>query len=127
MKRQVTLSRQVIKYLSVGCVANGLAYALYLLMTLLGINPVWSMTAVYLAASSTSFAANKVWTFKSDTDLGVSLGKYVIVQLLGYVTNLVVLTALHYGLGVPHSLAQLIGIAFVAIELFTLTRNYVFV
>ena len=85
------------------------------------------MTAVYLSASSTSFAANKVWTFKSDTHLGVSLGKYVIVQILGYITNLVVLTALHYGLGVPHSLAQLIGMAFVAIALFTLTRNFVFV
>ena len=123
---QSTLYRQIFKYVSVGCAANGLAYGLYILITLFGVNPVWSMTAVYLGASSASYLANKEWTFKSDADPAASLIKYSIIQLIRYFTNLVLLVGLHYGFGVPYYLAQLIGIGFVAIELFVLSRNYVF-
>lgn len=73
-----------------------------------------------------TFAANKLWTFKSDALLSRTLLKYIAIQFFGYATNLVLLTGLHYVMGVPHHLAQLLSIAIVAIELFALSRYYVF-
>jgi putative flippase GtrA len=118
--------RQFLKYLAVGGLSNGLAYGIYVAMNWLGVGPLISMTAVYVVASGMSFTANKVWTFKSDAHLGNSLAKYIAVQIIGYITNLVLLTVLHYGFGMPHYLAQLVGITIVAIELFVLSRYYVF-
>ena len=118
---------QFVKYLAVGIISNILAYIIYLAITLSGCNPIVSMTAVYTIAGGISFVANKTWTFKSDTCNGSAITKYIGTQLLGYGSNLLLLTILHYTLKIPHYLAQLLGISLVAIELFFLNRYYVFV
>ena len=118
--------KQFVKYLVVGVLSNSLAYGLYVAITLLGMSPISAMTIVYVAACITSFAANRRWTFKSEARLSGSALKYVLGQLLGYGTNLLVLSFLHFILGVPHQAAQLIGIGVVAIELFLVNRYYVF-
>ena len=126
MTRTSDFSRQLLKYLSVGGISNGLAYGFYVIIAMLGVRPVVAMTMVYIVASGFSFAVNKSWTFESDSSLWSALVKYVAIQFLGFVTNLALLTGLHYGLGLPHYLAQLVGMGFVAIELFLLNRYYVF-
>lgn len=126
-RRLRRICSQFIKYLSVGGISNVLAYILYVIFTLLGVPPVASMTVVYIVAGGMSFVANKTWTFKSDARTGGTLAKYIVAQLLGYFTNLLLLTGLHYGLGMPHYFAQLVCIGLVAIALFLLSRYYVFI
>ena len=119
-------SKQFAKYLVVGGLSNSLAYGLYIAITLVGVSPIASMSMVYVVASVTAFTANRGWTFQSDTSLSRSALRYIISQMLGYGTNLILLYSLYYMLGVPHQTAQLIGIGVVAVELFLLNRYYVF-
>jgi putative flippase GtrA len=125
--RSQRICNQFMKYLSVGGISNALAYFLYIIITLLGIPSVTSMTIVYVVAGGLSFVVNKSWTFRSGARTGSTLAKYIVAQLLGYLTNLLLLAGLHYGLGMPHYFAQLVGIGLVAIELFLLSRYYVFI
>lgn len=120
------LGLQFARYLSVGLLSNGLAYAMYLVIVLLGGHPVASMSIVYLLASGLAFQANRAWTFRAVVRLDRALLRYILVQALGYLTSLALLAGLHYGLGIPHYIAQLIGIGVVAVELFILSRYYVF-
>jgi len=120
------VTKQFAKYLLVGGLSNSLAYGLYILITLVVVSPIVGMSIVYAAASVTSFTANRGWTFQSDTSLSGSALRYMISQALGYGTNLVILFCLYYVLGVPHQAAQLVGIGFIAVELFLLNRFYVF-
>jgi putative flippase GtrA len=113
--------------MSVGGISNALAYILYVVITLFGVAPVVSMTVIYIVAGGLTFIANKTWTFKSGARTGGTLAKYIVAQLLGYFTNRLLLAGLHYCLGVPHYFAQLLGMGLVAIELFLLSRYYVFI
>jgi putative flippase GtrA len=126
MKTLRGICSQFARYLSVGLLSNGLAYAMYVVIVLLGGHPVVSMTIVYILASSIAFQANKVWTFHSLVRFDRALLRYVFVQALGYVTNLLLLAGLHYGCGIPHYTSQLLGMAIVAVELFLISRYYVF-
>ena len=118
--------KQFAKYLVVGGLSNVLAYGLYLGVTSVGVSPVVGMSVIYVAASIASFTANRGWTFHSDGSLRGSALKYLLVQFLGYGTNLLILFCLYYILNIPHQSAQLIGIVIVSVELFLLNRYYVF-
>jgi len=120
------IAKQFTKYLLVGGLSNILSYGLYIAITLLGVSPIVGMSIVYIAASVTSFIANRGWTFQSDASLSRSAPRYIISHALGYGTNLVILSSLYYILGVSHQAAQLVGIGVVAVELFLLNRYYVF-
>jgi putative flippase GtrA len=120
------VSKQFAKYLAVGGFSNGLAYALYIAITLVDVSPIAGMSVVYIVASVIAFAANRAWTFQSGASLSRSALRYTLSQMLGYGTNLILLSWLYYLLGVPHQVAQLIGMGVVAVELFLLNRYYVF-
>ena len=126
MKAYRSICSQYANYLSVGLLANGSAYAMYVVIAQLGAHPVASMTIVYLFASALAFQANKAWTFRSLVRFDRAFLRYVLVQVLGYLTNLLLLAGLHYGCGAPHHISQLLGMAIVAVELFLMSRYYVF-
>lgn len=117
---------QFLKYLCVGGFTNAIAFGTYIVFVQFGFSPVVAMSTTYLIAALASFAANKGWTFRSDASISRSALKYILSQILGYGTNLVLLSWLYYMIGVPHQTAQLIGIGVVAVELFLLNRYYVF-
>lgn len=117
---------QVFRYSLVGIFSNIVAYGIYLVIVFLGVNPFLSMTLVYVLACTIAFAGNRGWTFRSSVSLRKSSRRYVIAQLIGYLTNLLMLSILYLFLGTPHQIAQLIGIIFVAIELFLLNKYFVF-
>jgi putative flippase GtrA len=121
-----TIQRQFLKYLVVGGISNGTAYGLYVALSAFGLSPITSMTLVYLAACGLGFSFNRSWTFSSRSSLPRTLIKYVLIQVIGYFTNLAILISLHYGLGIPHLLSQLVGVVIVAVELFILSRWFVF-
>jgi putative flippase GtrA len=120
------IRKQFVRYLLIGGLSNGLGYVLYIGLTLLGVNPLFSMSVVYLTSSMIAFTANRAWTFESNQGTGATVIRYILVQFLGYVTNLSMLALLHHGLGLPHYLVQLTAIGVVAIMMFLLSRCYVF-
>ena len=120
------VSKQFAKYIAVGAIANGFAYGLYIVLTLVGINPFIAMTLVYGLAGFMAFAVNRGWTFRSHASLSGSALRYLISLSIGYGTSFTVLSLLYLQLGVPHQAAQLIAMVFVGIELFLLNRYYVF-
>jgi putative flippase GtrA len=127
MTQPLKLRSQLRKYILVGVTSNVAAYGFYLVITSFGLSPVLGMSIVYIMASCISYSLNRSWTFSSNAPVRRSLFRYVVVQCVGYATNLVVLAVLHYALGVPHYLAQLAGVTLVAVELFLLSRYFVFV
>ena len=120
------IRKQFLKYLSIGGLSNGLGYVLYIGLTLLGGSPVLSMSVVYVASGAIAFTANRTWTFESNRGTGATVIRYVLVQFVGYVTNLSMLDWLYHGLGLPHYLVQLTAIGVVAIMMFLLSRYCVF-
>jgi putative flippase GtrA len=120
------ISKQFAKYIAVGGMSNGLAYGLYIIITFSGVSPIIAMSIVYVFASVIAFTANKGWTFQSNTNINKIIIRYLMSQVLGYGTNLILLYWLHYVLGVPHQTAQLLGIGIVAVVLFLISRYYVF-
>lgn len=117
---------QVFRYSLVGFFSNIVAYGMYLVIVFLGVNPFLSMTLVYVLACTIAFVGNRGWTFRSSVSLRKSSRRYVLAQLIGYLTNLLLFSVLYLILGAPHQFAQLFGIVIVAIELFLLNRYFVF-
>jgi putative flippase GtrA len=121
-----TTSRQFYKYLAVGGAANAFGYGVYILLTSLGVGAFLSVSLVYTSACLMSYLANKSWTFVSELRHSRAIPRYVGVQILGYLTNLLMLAVFYWGLGVPHQLVQLVAIVFVGLELFLFNKYYVF-
>ena len=120
------LQIQFLKYLAIGAAANSIGYGLYLLITWIGVSSILGMSMVYTSACIASFWVNKIWTFGDKTEHRSLLPRYLFIQFIGYLTNLLMLLVLSQSLGIPHQLAQLLAIVIVAIELFLLSKHYVF-
>jgi putative flippase GtrA len=127
---QLLQSRQAIqqlyRYLVVGVGSNAVGYCIYLLITWLGVGSVQGMTLIYLCACLVSFAGNKRWTFANRSKSIVLLPRYVCMQIVGYLTNLLLLLVLYKHFGFAHQGVQLLAMVVVAIELFLLSKCYVF-
>jgi len=114
------------KYLAVGGTSNIIAYSIYLVLTWQHLEPMLSMSIVYVITSIISFRGNYQWTFASKRSVTYSMPRYLAAQGMGYATNAVVLDILYYRVGMPHGIAELIGVGVVAIELFTINSLFVF-
>lgn len=127
---QLLQSRQSIqqfyRYLVVGAGSNAIGYGMYLLITWLGVGALLGMSIIYLCACLVSFAGNKRWTFASRSNSIALLPRYVCMQIAGYLTNFLLLLVLYKHLGFSHQVIQLLAMFVVAIELFLLSKYYVF-
>ena len=118
--------QQFSRYLVVGAGSNFLGYAIYLAITWAGLDPVMGMTLVYISACLVSFTGNKYWTFADKSKDTFLFPRYIVIQFVGYLTNLLLLLALSRVLGFPHQVIQLLASIVVATELFLLSKYYVF-
>lgn len=118
--------RQLFSYAFIGVLTNVSGYALYLLLTYLWGAPKLTMTALYFMGASIGFLANRRFTFLHDGHIGVTAARYLLVQLAGYLLNLVLLLLFVDWLGLSHQIVQAIAIVVVAIFLFVLLRLFVF-
>lgn len=117
---------QLLRYTVVGSGANLLGYGAYVALTSLKVGPIFAMSIVYTAACLASFLGNKNWTFRNRGRTKRLLPKYFAIQIIGYLTNLAMLVILSRVLGFPHQWVQLFAIFVVAVELFVLSKYYVF-
>ncbi|WP_035373349.1 GtrA family protein [Pseudoduganella violaceinigra] len=118
--------RQFFSYALVGALTNLAGYMLYLLLTYLWGAPKLTMTLLYAVGALSSFFANRRFTFRHHGHIGAAGARYLLVQLSGYLLNLIFLVVFVDWLGFPHQFVQAVAIVVIAIYLFILSRFFVF-
>ena len=118
--------QQFYRYLVVGAGSNAIGYGIYLLITWLGVGALLGMSVIYLCACLVSFVGSKHWIFASRSNSMALMLRYVCMQIVGYLTNYFLLLVLCKRLGFSHQVIQLLAMVVVAIELFLLSKFYVF-
>ena len=117
---------QTIRFGLVGIISNALLYALYLILTALGIGPKLAMTLAYAIGVMQSFILNRRWTFGYRGASHDALVRYLGAHAFGYVLNWLILWFAVDRLGLGHQWVQLPAIAVVAASTFLLNRYWVF-
>lgn len=121
------LRRQLLKYATLGVVVNALGFVLYLaIVQLAGFQPVVSISIVYPCICLCNYFGNKVWTFRDRSRVSATMPKYLLVQGIGYLSNLAMLSIFNGFMGLSHAYVQLFSIAGVALLLFLLSKYVVF-
>ncbi|GAA4337577.1 hypothetical protein GCM10023165_15690 [Variovorax defluvii] len=118
--------KQLIRYGLVGLAVNLIGYALYLLVTFLGVPPRLAMTVLYALGAAAGFWGNKRLTFRHRGGVASSAARYVLAHGVGYLINLAVFGIVIDKLGYPHQWAQAIGVFVVAGYLFLAFKFFVF-
>lgn len=120
-----TLGR-FLRYALVGVATNLAGYAVYLLVTFIGLGPKLTMTILYVVGASVGFFGNRQWAFRHEGDIRRSGFGYLLCHAGGYAINFALL---HLGvdrLGYPHQLVQAIAVFVVAVYLFLALNLIVF-
>lgn len=118
--------RQLVMYALIGVLSNSLGYGAYLLLNMLGWTPKWSMTALYIAGASVSFAGNRKLTFSSQRGGWDSGRRFAIAHLGGYAINYMILAVFVDHLGYPHQWVQALAVVLIAGYLFLTLKFFVF-
>lgn len=118
---------QFLRYASVGLASNLLLYLAYLGLTTLGVGHKTAMTTLYITGVLMTFLANRNWSFKHQGFARTAFVRYVIAYALGYVLNLGLLWSGADLLRLPHQGVQAVAIGVVAISVFLLHKNWVFI
>jgi len=118
--------RQFSRYAATGMLTNSLGYLLYLLITWIGIHPLFAMTTLYGLGVALSFILNRRWAFNNNGCMQNQLYRYLISHSIGYLLNLTLLSIFVQILGFPHELVQAAAVLIVAVLLYLLLRFYVF-
>lgn len=119
-------SRQLISYVLIGLLSNGLGYGFYLILTSHGLPPRLTVTALYAVSACIGFFANRKVTFRHQGGIGKAGIRYIVTQFSGYILNIALLTVFYDWLGFPHQFVQAAAIFVVAIFLFIVSRFFVF-
>jgi putative flippase GtrA len=118
--------QQLIRYGAVGAATNLAMYALYLLITYLGVEPKKTMTLLYVVGAAIGFVGHKRWSFAHAGNVTQSMIRYVIAHLTGYLLNWLILFVFVDRMGYAHQLVQGITIFFIAGYLFLVFKYFVF-
>lgn len=118
--------RELVAYAFVGFASNGLSYLVYLILTHFGLLPALSMTIVYVVALTIAYFGNRSITFSYTGSTKISVIKFFLVYVIGYLINLGLLLIFNTYLGYPHQLVMLVNIFIVAVFLFIAMRYFVF-
>jgi putative flippase GtrA len=120
------MRRQLVSFGVVGLVSNGLAYALYLTLTSVGVGHKTAMTLVFGASVASTYALNRRWTFDYGAPLARSSQRYVGVYALAYIANLAALALLVDAANLPHRAVMLALTVATACVMFVLQKFWVF-
>jgi putative flippase GtrA len=115
-----------LRYLAVGTAVNGFGYSAYLVLTVLGLSPYLAVTILLPLSLFAAFRGHARFTFAVEHRNRPMAVRYVAVTLIGYATNLVLLTVLIELLGIPHQLAQILALALIVPVMFVILRRVVF-
>ncbi len=118
--------QQLIRYGLVGAATNLAMYALYLLITYLGVEPKKTMTLLYVVGASIGFIGHRKWSFAHTGNATKAMARYTIAHLSGYLLNLFILLVFVDYFGYTHQVIQGIAIFIIAGFLFLVFKYFVF-
>jgi putative flippase GtrA len=101
---------QVVRFLLVGLLNTGVGFAVILGAMALGVDYRWANALGYGVGCLVGFVGNRSWTFRHDGPWHISLARWLLVVAVAYAANLALVVALHEGLQVEATLAQIGGI-----------------
>ncbi len=117
---------QFTRYAIVGLASNALAFSLYLILTIAGMDHKLAMTLLYGLGVAQTFVFNKRWSFRHVGMHGPAFVRYCISYGLGYVINLLALLVLVDHMRYPHEFVQGVMVLSLAAMLFLLQKFWVF-
>jgi putative flippase GtrA len=120
------ITRQLLRYATVGVAHNLAGYLLYLLATHWGGEPKLVMSVLFALGIAVSFVFNRRWAFEHTGPAASSLCRFFAVYLLGYVLNFLALWIFHDQLGYAHQWVQAAATVSIAALSFLLNRYFVF-
>ncbi len=118
--------QQLIRYGLVGAATNLVMYAVYLLITYLGVEPKKTMTLLYVIGASIGFIGHRKWSFAHTGNATKAIARYTITHLSGYFLNWMILFVFVDQLGYAHQLVQGVTIFIIAGYLFIVFKYFVF-
>lgn len=118
--------KQLLRYASVGLVANLIAYFVYLALTFFSVEHKIAMTAVYVSGLIASYLGNSRWTFTQRRGTLSTMIGYGCAHACGYIVNFSLLYVFVDVYGYPHQIVQAAAIVIVAGFLFVVFKTLVF-
>ena len=118
--------RHAVKYGIVGVTNLTLDFALYALLVSLGVWYPLAKTASLVVATANGYTLNRIWTFRAGRHRNIVLTKYVSVQAMCLLGNLVLLVLLIEVAGLHKITAQAIALPFIATASFLAQRLWTF-
>lgn len=118
--------KQLLYYGVIGILTNLSWYAVYLLITSFDTEPKLVMTFIYLCGTTTSYFANRKWTFRHTGDWFNSMIPYMIAHAMGYALNFLILLVFVDHYHYPHQWVQGVAVFLVAGFLFIIFKFFVF-
>jgi len=125
-KRGRRISSPLIRYAFVGMFINICGYAIYLLVTWLGVSPKVSMSFLYCFGAVLGFFGNRRWTFAHNGEIWHSWMRYWITHMIGYGLNFFMLYFFVDRMGYSHQMVQAAAVFIVAGFLFLMFNCFVF-
>ncbi|WP_300394263.1 GtrA family protein [Henriciella sp.] len=119
-------SAQFFRFAAVGLVTNLVGYAVYLMITFVGVAPAFAVTILFGLGTVISFVGNRRFTFRGSGNNRQAGLRYAVTYFLGYLLNLSILFVFVDHFGLPHQAVQAVAIFIVAGVMFLLSKYYVF-
>jgi len=120
------LGRSAAWFIVIGVINNLAGFAVFVLLTVVGLGAIPSATASYVVGMFISYFGNQRLTFRHAPGQSSAVVKFLISNAIGYSVNVLVLWLLVSSRGVPQIIGQLVAIGCVAVCTFVLMRLWVF-
>ena len=126
MLQDSLISTQAIRYVLIGISHNLFSYLLYLLVTWLWLDPKLAVTLLYPIGVIVAYFAHAKYSFSFKGRKDKAFIRYLIANIIGYGTNLLLLFFFVDILLFPHQIVQAVAIIVLASLFFLLSKYYVF-
>ena len=110
----------------VGLALNAALYLLYLVLTAAGLSPIVASKLAFVVGVPLSLTAHRRITFRVGQISAARKVAFAALYVAAYVTQIGALFILHYGLGVPHPVAQAVAICMAALCPFFIQKQAIF-
>jgi putative flippase GtrA len=117
---------QLLRFGVVGASNTLISFVAYAAAIGLGVRYLPAGAGAFALGAANGFVLNRSWTFAHHGSKLRAGWRYVVVQLIGLGTTVVLLRLAHHGLGVPRLEAQICAAAPVTLLCFALSRFWVF-
>lgn len=107
--------------------SNAAMYAIYLLLTYLGVGPKVAMTLVFITGASIGFIGNRKWTFAHQGAASKSAYRFVLAYGMAYMLNFLSMWVAIDHMGMAHYLVQGVNLVVISVLLFAAQKYWIFV